>query len=89
MNMNKKHLGTITILVKDRQNASIDLQRILTEEGHIIMSRMGVNPQRACVEHCTGLITLTVEGTAKEINALTRRVDKLYGIVAKKIIITN
>jgi len=85
----KKHLATITILTKDRHSNANDVQEILTEHGNLIMARLGVNPQRACIKGCTGLITVTVEGTIKEINALTKKIDKLYGIVAKNIIITK
>lgn len=85
----KKHLATITILVKDRQTHSQDVQRILTENGHLIMARLGVNPQRSCITNCTGLIAIAVEGTSKQINDLTRKLNKLYGIVAKKNIMTD
>jgi len=74
---NKKHLASITILVKDRQTHAKDIQQILTDSGHLIMARLGVNPQRSCVSNCTGLITVAVEGTAKEINGLTRKLNKL------------
>lgn len=87
--LTKKHLGTITILLKDRHNWAVETQKIFTEHGRMIMGRMGINPSRSCVKNCTGLITLTVEGTAKEINDLTKKLDKLYGVVAKKIIITD
>jgi putative iron-only hydrogenase system regulator len=86
---NKKHLGVISILVKDRQSNAPDVQRILTENGHCILARMGVNVQRSCVENCTGLITVTVEGTAEEIKALNGKIDGLYGIVAKYNILTD
>lgn len=85
----KKHLGTITILVKDRQMHAKDVNQMLTDHGHIIMARLGVNVQRSCVEHCTGMITVAVEGTAKEINDLTAAIDGLYGIVAKASIVTD
>ena len=85
----KKHLATITILVEDRQTHSEDVQKILTESGHLIMARLGVNVQPMCVSHCTGLITVAVKGTAKEINALTKKLNKLYGIVAKNNIMTK
>lgn len=85
----KKHLGTITILLKDRHRASADMQRILTENGSLIMARMGVNPERACVKGCTGLITIVVEGSAKDINSLSRKLNSLYGVVAKSIKITQ
>ena len=85
----KKHLGTITILLKDRHKFAVDAQQILTDNGHLIMGRMGINPARSCVKNCTGLITLTVEGTTKEISDLTKELNELYGIVAKKIVITD
>ena len=86
---NKKHLATITILVKDRQTNSENVNKMLTENSHLIMARLGVNVQRSCVENCTGMITLAVEGTAKEINDLTEKLDELYGIVAKANIMTE
>lgn len=85
----KKHLGTITILMKDRHSYALEVQEVLTANGHLIMARMGINPARTCVKNCTGVITLIVEGTAKEINDLTKKLDKIYGAVAKKIIITD
>ena len=85
----KKHLGTITILLEDRHNHAQDVQEILTDNSRIIMARLGVNPSRSCIKNCTGLITLTIEGTAKEISDLTKKLNKLYGIVAKSITITK
>ncbi|MDD5749281.1 MAG: hypothetical protein PHO91_00640 [Patescibacteria group bacterium] len=83
----KKHLGTITILLKDRHQQSGQLQDILSQNSHLIMARLGVNPTRTCLKNCTGLIVLTVEGTSKEISDLTKKLDKLYAVVAKQIII--
>lgn len=85
----KKHLGTITILVKDRQTHAKEVQEILTANGHLIMARLGVNVQKSCVENCTGLITVAVEGTAREINDLAEKIDMLYGIVAKVSIVSD
>ena len=85
----KKHLATITILVKDRQTNSENVNKMLTENSHLIMTRMGVNVQRSCIENCTGMITVAIEGTAKEINDLTKKLDGLYGIVAKANIMTE
>jgi len=84
-----KHLGTISILMKDRHGYALEVQEILTEYGNLIMARMGVNPARTCVKNCTGIITIIVEGTTKEINDLTKQLDKLYGVVAKNVIITK
>lgn len=85
----KKHLGTITVLLKDRHNYAVKTQELFTEYGHIILGRMGVNIARTCVKNCTGLVTLSVEGSIKDINDLTKKLNKLYGVVAKKVIVTN
>ena len=85
----KQHIGTITIMVKDRQSHAKDVQQMLTDNGHLIMARLGVNVQPHCIEHCTGLITIAVKGTAKEIRDLTKKLDKLYGIVAKSCVVSD
>ncbi len=85
----KEHLATITVLTKDRHANAQEIQKILTESGHLIMARLGVNPSRACVKGCAGLMTLAVTGTAGEINSLTKKLDKIYGVVARNIIITK
>lgn len=87
--MNKKHLGTITILVKDRHANSPDVNRVLSEQGSLVMARLGVNVQPLCVSNCYGLIAVAVEGTVKEINELAKKLNALYGIVAKSTIITK
>ena len=85
----KKHLGTITILVKDRHANSPDVNRVLSEQGNLVMARLGVNVQPLCVSGCTGLITVAVQGTAAEVSRLAKKLNSLYGIVAKSIIVTN
>ncbi|MDP1845138.1 MAG: hypothetical protein Q8L09_00135 [Candidatus Moranbacteria bacterium] len=83
----KLHLATITILVKDRQMHSPEVNRILTESGHLILARLGVNVQRHCIEHCTAMITVAIEASAKDLNRITKDLDQLYGITAKSLIL--
>ena len=87
--MPKKHLATITVLIKDRRMHSKSVNEMLTENSRLIIARLGVNAQRSCVENCTGMITVAIEGTTKEINDLTKKLDGLYGIVAKANIMTE
>ncbi|MFO7807574.1 MAG: hypothetical protein R6V40_04115 [Candidatus Moraniibacteriota bacterium] len=87
--MEKQHLATITILVKDRQNNSVEVNRLLTDHGHLILSRLGTNLEKRCIEHCSALIVVTIEASIKEIKNLTEKIDSLYGIVAKHSIVTN
>ncbi len=70
-------LATISILTTDRQSSSTDLNKILTEYGHLIMSRLGVNVQRNCFEHCMGLIILAVEGDGPKVSELEQNLKKI------------
>lgn len=83
----KLHLATVTILVKDRQMHSPEVNRILSENGHLILARLGVNLQRHCIEHCTAMITVTLEASVKDISRITKELDQLYGITAKSLIL--
>ena len=83
----KKHLATITIFSTDRHNNAVELQKILTAGGNLIMARLGVNPARMCSAKCPGIIVLIVEGTEAEIKALTKKLDALKAIKAKSLII--
>lgn len=83
----KTHLATITILVKDREKNSLDVNRILTENGHLILARLGVNLQRHCIESCTAMITIAVEASATDIAKMTKKINNLYGIVAKSCLV--
>jgi len=87
--MDKKYLATITILIKDRQNHAPEVNKILTDNGYLIIARLGVNLQKRCAENCTALITVVIEGNNKEIKKITDELDKLYGIVAKVNIMTE
>jgi len=79
----KQHLAVISILVEDRQTNAAKMNQLLTDHGHMIMARLGVNVQPACVEHCTGLLAVAVKGDLAEIKLLTKKLNDLYGIVAK------
>lgn len=87
--MSKTHLATISILVKDRQSHSADVNKLLTENGHLILCRMGINVQRHCIEHCTAIINIIVEADLYKIHELTHQLNDLYGVVAKENVLTE
>ncbi len=76
-------LATISILTSDRQATSQELNRILTDAGHLIISRLGVNVQRNCLAHCLGLVTLAVEGDGPKIAELEQALKTLPQTVVK------
>lgn len=85
----KNQLGTITIAIGDRKAHAQEVNKTLAEAGHLVIARLGVNVERTHVTHCSALITVVVEGSTKEINDLTKKLDKLYGIVAKSSIVAE
>jgi putative iron-only hydrogenase system regulator len=85
----KNQLGTVTIMIGDRTSHASDVNKALSEAGDLIIARMGINVERTHVDHCSALITVVVEGSKKEINDLTKTLDKLYGVVAKSSIVTE
>ncbi len=85
----KKHIGTITIFSNDRHNNAVRLQEVLTDSSNLIRSRFGINLAPLCSEKCPGVIVLVVEGTIAQINALTKKIDKIYAVKAKNVIISK
>ncbi|MCR4660129.1 MAG: hypothetical protein K5650_07520 [Bacteroidales bacterium] len=77
----EKRIGTITVLVSDRE-LSHQVNDILSTHGNIILCRQGLpfNGSRVAV------ISLIVEGTSDEVNALTGRLGRLQGITCKAIL---
>lgn len=81
--MEKRALGTISILASNRQASSAEMNKLLTEYGHHIMARLGVNVSRKCVENCPGLITLAVDSTREELEEITRKLNAISDIKAE------
>lgn len=85
----KIHLGVISILVDDRQNHALEMNKLLTGHSHLIMSRLGVNVQPSCVKGCAGLVVLAVKGGKAEIKDLTKKLNARHGLIAKVNIMAN
>ncbi|MFA5093567.1 MAG: hypothetical protein WC543_06510 [Candidatus Omnitrophota bacterium] len=73
-------LGSITILVSDRQANVAGLNQLLTDYGHVINARLGVNVEKRCVSQCPGLIILAVEAEKDLIDELADKIAQLKGI---------
>jgi metal-responsive CopG/Arc/MetJ family transcriptional regulator len=70
-------LASITIFTSNRQSSSVEINTILSEYSHLIMSRMGVNVQRSCTENCPGMIVLAVQGDSDKIKELLLKLKKI------------
>jgi putative iron-only hydrogenase system regulator len=76
----EKRIGTITILVTDR-SMSAQINPIISEYADIILCRQGLPFQQRAV----AVISLIVEGTVNQINALTGKVGRLQGVECKAV----
>lgn len=70
-------LASITILTTNRQKVSSGINGVLTENGHLVMARMGVNVQKTCTEHCPGMILLAIKGNKEEIEVLFNKLNAI------------
>ncbi|MBR6291519.1 MAG: iron-only hydrogenase system regulator [Bacteroidales bacterium] len=80
----EKRIGTITILIRDRE-VSPTVNQILSEYASIILCRQGLPFH----DRPVAVISLIVEGTTNEINALTGRLGRLPSIECKAVVTKN
>ena len=76
---------TALILVDKRKKNAVTVQKILTEWGCLIKTRLGLHP--GTLENCTdnGLIFLELVGDADKHRELVRKLNLLDGVQAKLI----
>ena len=78
-----KKIGIVGIIITDRSMA-VEVQRVLSDSGDIIIGRMGV-PDKA---NGVNAISLIVEGSNEEISALTGRLGRLDAVSVKSAVTT-
>ena len=74
----EKRIGTITILLRDRE-AAPSVNQIISDHAGIVLCRQGL-PFR---DKSVAVISLIVEGTMEDINALTGPLGRLAGVKCK------
>lgn len=80
----EKRIGTITILLRDRE-AAPSVNQIISEHAGIVLCRQGLPFHNKSV----AVISLIVEGTMQEINALTGPLGRLPGVECKAVVTKN
>ena len=80
----EKRIGTITILIKDRLQ-SANINQILSEHSSIILCRQGLPFH----DRTVAVISLIVEGTVNDINALTGLLGRLPQVECKAVVTKN
>ena len=80
----EKRIGTITILLRDRE-VSLSVNKLLSEHAGIILCRQGLPFH----DRPVAVISLIVEGTVNDINALTGQLGRLQGVECKAVVTRN
>ncbi|HKL11995.1 MAG TPA: hypothetical protein VJ907_00160 [Halanaerobiales bacterium] len=75
--------NVILILIDKRTDAALKVQEILTENGCIIKTRLGMHETSNCAEE--GLIFLNVKGSEDNINELIKELDNIKRVDAKLV----
>lgn len=75
----EKRLGFVGVIIEDREKCAPQVNKILSEFGEGIAGRMGIPyPEKKC-----WVITVIVNMTTDELGALTGKLGKLEGVIAK------
>ncbi len=75
-----KRIGVVGMVVSGDRSVSVELQKVLSEFGDIIVGRMGV-PRGG-----VNTIALIVEGSVERISALTGRLGKFPEVSVKSAV---
>lgn len=75
----------LLILIGKRKESAVNVQKILTEWGCIIKTRLGLHD--GVLENCTnqGLVICELVGTSEQKNELARKVTLLQGVTSQII----
>jgi hypothetical protein len=81
--MAKKHV--LLILLKKRKTSAVNVQKILTDWGCLIKTRLGIHD--GVLNNCadTGLIILELVGTDKQKQNLAKKLKVLPGVDTKLV----
>ena len=77
----EKRIGTITILIHDREAATA-VNRLLSEHADIILCRQGLPLH----DRPVAVISLIVEGCMDSVNALTGILGRVKGVDCKAVV---
>lgn len=77
--------SVLVIVVGKRRDMAVEIQKVLTDSGCIIKTRLGIHD--GVGDSCSdeGLIILELVGTSQKKKQLAKDLDKLYGVKTKLV----
>lgn len=76
-------IGTISIWVQSREKNSGELNKLFTDNSHLVLSRMGYNVEPKCSADCFAVVCLIIRGSLEELEGLNNKINSLEGITSK------
>jgi hypothetical protein len=75
----------LLILIGDRKESAVQVQKVLTGWGCMIKTRLGIHD--GVMENCsdTGLLILELAGERKQMNELARKVSLIKGVSSRLV----
>lgn len=77
----------VVIMVDNRSSSAVELQNILTKNGCMIKTRLGLHDGVADRCSQTGLIILEMVGKSSEVDSFTKKVNTLDCVNAKSVML--
>lgn len=75
----------LVVLVHTRASSAVQVQKVLTEYGCIIKTRLGIHDGVADLCSNEGLIILELAGDKKEMAALDKALSRIAGVKTKAV----
>jgi hypothetical protein len=73
----------MSVLVDSRTNQAVEVQKVLTEEGCMIKTRLGIHETSDDLCSDIGIIILNLRGTDEEIASLEKKLNSIKGVTAR------
>jgi hypothetical protein len=77
--------SVLVMIVGKRRDMAVEIQKVLTNSGCIIKTRLGIHDGVGNTCSDEGLIILELVGTTKEKKKLAKNLDALYGVKTKLV----
>ena len=78
-----KHSTIMAILIDQRTDAAPEVQKVLTDNGCLISTRLGMHESSSCAEE--GMIILDLVGSQAEVAELQTALTEIEGVKVKSM----
>jgi len=78
-----KHSTIMAVLIDKRTDAAPEVQKVLTDYGCLISTRLGMHESSSCEEE--GMIILDLVGSEEEVAELEASLTKIGGVKVKSM----